>query len=111
MIPIGKNCVLLNSVQEIIVTEAWLLLTFFLCSRNQLLSIHFIVAIKPFHDGGRYHIEFQFSIQIKLQFSQKRKSYSKNWSIVLKLKVLRLKRQQFRTNLLCQKPLLIQIEW
>ena len=37
---------LLNSVQEIIKMEAWLLLTFFLCSRNQLISIHSILDIK-----------------------------------------------------------------
>ena len=41
------------------------------------------------------------------QFSQKRKSYSKNRNIVFKLKVLRLTRQHFHTNLLFQKPLLM----
>ena len=35
----GKNYVLLNSVQEFIEIETWLLLTFF----NQLSSTHFIV--------------------------------------------------------------------
>ena len=30
----GKKCVLLNSVQEFIEREAWLLLTFFLCLHN-----------------------------------------------------------------------------
>ena len=36
----GKNCVLLNSVQEITEIEAWLLLIFFICLRNKLSSIH-----------------------------------------------------------------------
>ena len=40
----GQNCVLLNSVQEFIETEAWMLLTFFLCLQNQLLSIHSTVT-------------------------------------------------------------------
>ena len=35
-----KNCVLLNLVQELFDIEAWLLLTFFLCLHNQLISIH-----------------------------------------------------------------------
>ena len=35
-----ENCVLLNSVQEFIEIEAWLLLIFFLCLHNQLISIH-----------------------------------------------------------------------
>ena len=34
-----KNCILLNSVQEFIEIEAWLLLTFFICLHNQILSI------------------------------------------------------------------------
>ena len=40
MILRGKNSVLLNSAQEFIEIEAWLLLTFFLCLRNQLSSIN-----------------------------------------------------------------------
>ena len=43
MVLTGK-IVLLNSVQEFIEIEAWLLLTFFLCLHNQLLSMHSIVA-------------------------------------------------------------------
>ena len=39
-----KICVLLNSVQEFIEIEAWLLLTFFLCLHNQLYFIHSIVT-------------------------------------------------------------------
>ena len=37
--------VLFNSVQEFIEIETWLLLTFFLCLRNQLMSIHSICHI------------------------------------------------------------------
>ena len=37
----GKT-VLLNSVHEFIEIEVWLLLTFFLCLHNQLISIHSI---------------------------------------------------------------------
>ena len=40
-----ENCVLLNSVQEFIETEAWLFLTFFLCLHNQLVSITFYCHI------------------------------------------------------------------
>ena len=43
MVLTGK-IVLLNSVQEFIEIEAWLLLTFFLRLHNQLLSMHSIVA-------------------------------------------------------------------
>ena len=39
----GKT-VSLNSVQEFIEIQAWLLLTFFLCSHNQLISIYYIVT-------------------------------------------------------------------
>ena len=39
-----KNYILLNSVQEFIEIEAWLLLTFFLCLYNQFISIHSIVT-------------------------------------------------------------------
>ena len=38
----GKNCVLLNAVQEFIDIEAWLLLNF--CLHIQLSSIHSNVA-------------------------------------------------------------------
>ena len=44
-------------------------------------------------------------------FSEKCKPYWKNWSTVFLLKVLRLKKQHFHTKLLCQKPVLRQIEW
>ena len=40
----SENCVLLNSVQEFIETEAWLLLIFFQCLHNQFISIHSIVT-------------------------------------------------------------------
>ena len=36
------NCVLVNSTQEFIEIEAWLLLTFLLCLQNQLSSMHSI---------------------------------------------------------------------
>ena len=39
-----KNCALLNSVQEFIEIEAWLILTFFLCLHNPLFSMHSIFA-------------------------------------------------------------------
>ena len=39
-----ENFVLLNSVQEFIEIQAWLLLTFFLCLHNQLISIYYIVT-------------------------------------------------------------------
>ena len=39
-----ENFVLLNSVQEFIVIQAWLLLTFFLCLHNQLISVYYIVT-------------------------------------------------------------------
>ena len=38
-----ENCVLLNSAQELIKIEVWLLLIFFLYLRNRLVSTHFIV--------------------------------------------------------------------
>ena len=38
----GKDYVLLNSVQELIEIEAWLLRTFSICLHNQLISIHSI---------------------------------------------------------------------
>ena len=40
----SENCVLLNSVQEFIEIEAWLLLIFFQCLHNQFISIHSIVT-------------------------------------------------------------------
>ena len=40
----GKSYVLLRSVQKLIETEAWLLLTFFLCILNKLTSIHSIIT-------------------------------------------------------------------
>ena len=40
----GKNCFELNSVQEFIEIEAWLLLTFFLCLHYQLISVHSTVT-------------------------------------------------------------------
>ena len=39
-----ENFVLLNSVQEFIEIQAWLLLTFFLCLHNQLISVYYIVT-------------------------------------------------------------------
>ena len=36
LIFLGKSYVLLNSVQDFIEIEAWLLLTFFICLQNQL---------------------------------------------------------------------------
>ena len=41
--------VLLNSVQEFIEKEAWLLLTFFICLHNHLSSIHSIVTYQRVH--------------------------------------------------------------
>ena len=45
MILAGKNCVLVNSVQEFIETEEWLLLTFFLCLHNQSIVTYERVEI------------------------------------------------------------------
>ena len=39
-----ENFVLLNSVQEFIEIQAWLLLTFFLCLHNQLISAYYIAT-------------------------------------------------------------------
>ena len=44
MMLIAKNRVLLNSVQEFTEIEALLLLTFFVCLRDQLSSVHSIVT-------------------------------------------------------------------
>ena len=38
------NAALINSTLEFIETEAWLLLTFFMCLHNQLSSIHSIMT-------------------------------------------------------------------
>ena len=40
----GKACALLISVQKLIKMQGWLLLTFFICLRNQLSSFNSIVA-------------------------------------------------------------------
>ena len=40
----GKIFVLLSSVQEFIEIQACLLLTFFLCLHNQLISVYYIVT-------------------------------------------------------------------
>ena len=37
--------------------------------------------------------------------------FSKNWSTIIYLKVLRLKKPHFHAKLPCQKPMLKQIEW
>ena len=39
-----ENFVLLNSVQEFIEIQAWLLLTFFLFLPNQLISVYYIIT-------------------------------------------------------------------
>ena len=44
------------------------------------------------------------------KFSEKCRSFSKNWSIFFQLKVLRLKTKHFHKKLPCQKPMLRQIE-
>ena len=49
----GKNCFLLNSVKEFIEIEACLLLTFFICSHNQLNSIYSIIT----YHGRRMNFE------------------------------------------------------
>ena len=41
----GKNCVLLNSVQEFLEIQDWLLLAFSICLHNQLSSIYSISHI------------------------------------------------------------------
>ena len=41
----GKNCGLLNSVQEVVKIEAWLLQTFFKCLQNQISSIYSIAIV------------------------------------------------------------------
>ena len=41
----------------------------------------------------------------------KNETFSKNWSTVFKLKVLRLQTQHFHAKLPCQKSMLGQIEW
>ena len=43
--------------------------------------------------------------------SEKRKPFSKNWSIAFQLKVLRLKTQYFHQKPPSKKPVLRQIEW
>ena len=40
----GKNCVLIISVQKFMEIGDWLLLTFLICLRNQLSSIHSIAT-------------------------------------------------------------------
>ena len=39
-----ENFFLLNSVQEFIEIQTWLLLTFFLCLHNHLISVYYIVT-------------------------------------------------------------------
>ena len=39
-----ENCVLLNSVQEFIEVEAWLLLTFFLCFTQSINFLYILVS-------------------------------------------------------------------
>ena len=39
-----KNFILLNSVQEFIEIQARLLMTFFLCLHNQLISVYYVVT-------------------------------------------------------------------
>ena len=48
---------------------------------------------------------------LTMKQTERRKSFSKNWSIVFQLKVLRLKRHYFHKKLPCQKPILRQTEW
>ena len=38
------TCVLLNSVQNVIEMQGWLLLSFFTCLHNQLSSFNFIIV-------------------------------------------------------------------
>ena len=76
---------------EFIAIEAWLLLTFFICClHNQSISLHSIVK------------EY---ICLKNVIHQTDRN---EW---LLLSVLRLKTQHLYTKLLCQKPMLRQIEW
>ena len=39
----GRACALLNSVQKFIENQGWLLLTFFICLRNQLSSFKNVI--------------------------------------------------------------------
>ena len=47
-----EKCVLLNSVFEFIEILTWLLLTLFLCLRNQLISIYRKILAKAQPDKG-----------------------------------------------------------
>ena len=53
---------------------------------------------------------FQY-FNFETKFSGKQKPFSKNWSTVFQLKPLRLKTHYFLSKLLCQMPMLRQIEW
>ena len=52
-----------------------------------------------------------FNTLILNKFSEKLKSFSKNWSTAFLLKVLRVNVQHFHARLQCQNSMLRQIEW
>ena len=52
-----------------------------------------------------------FNTLTLIQIFWKTKTVFKNWSTVFQLKPLRLKTHHFHSKLLCQKPMLRQIEW
>ena len=94
-----ENCVLINSVREFIEIEAWLLLNFFLCLHNQLISIHSIVTYK----GVQIFQKSDSSNRQKwmVAFSQRFiKHYSKIWVLVFVLtqENALLQRFYFKTN-------------
>ena len=120
--------------------QGWLLLTFFMCLHNQLSSFNSnIVQIHQIDSKNGWllvsltftaKLELIFLLTFKNAFSQsfhfkvnrkiigsskkryqsERKPFSKNWSTVFQLKPPRLKTHHFHSKLLCQNPMLRQIE-
>ena len=121
--------------------QGWLLLRFFMCLHNQvsafnsivaqLLFINVIYEIDSKNDWLllsifkkalclRYRLVFMwpsvidsevFNTLTLEQIFWKTKTFFKNWNTVFWLKLLRLKTHYFHSELLCQKPVLRQIEW
>ena len=60
--------------------------------------------------GIRWKFSMLSILQLLNAFSEKCKPFSKIWSTVFLVKVLRLKMRHFHKKLLCQKPKLRQME-
>ena len=79
--------------------------------RNVALSISLLYQVIGIRTLLRSSLNLFHTLRLRNNFFEKRKPFWKNCSTKLLLKLLRMKTQDFHTNLVSQKPMLIQTEW